>query len=83
MNLVLQTCHERVFSAVRTYCHAPTRSLTVQLLLSAQDGVELVPLGLYVVRGDNVALVGLVDVTADKAIDFSTLRAAPLKPVVH
>jgi U6 snRNA-associated Sm-like protein LSm8 len=40
-------------------------------------------LGLYVVRGDNVALVGLVDVTADKAIDFSTLRAAPLKPVVH
>lgn len=45
--------------------------------------MELVPLGLYVVRGDNVAVVGLVDVAADKAIDFSSVRAPPLKPVVY
>ncbi|KAG1656473.1 hypothetical protein FOA52_005632 [Chlamydomonas sp. UWO 241] len=60
-NLVIEDCHERVFSTM--------------------TGVELEPLGLYMVRGDNVAVVGEVDEDLDAAIDFNALRAAPLKPM--
>ena len=49
----------------------------------AETGVELIPLGLYVIRGDNVALIGEVDTEKDKAIAFDAVRAPPLKPVVH
>lgn len=38
-NIILQDCHERVFS--------PTA------------GVEQVPLGLYIIRGDNMCVLGL------------------------
>jgi len=36
-------------------------------------GVEQVTLGLYIVRGDNVALVGEVDEEVDKKIDFTSM----------
>lgn len=60
-NLVLEDCHERVYSA--------------------KSGVELEPLGLYMIRGDNVAVIGEVDEDLDAGIDFSKLQAAPLKPI--
>ncbi|KAL4434612.1 hypothetical protein ABPG77_002735 [Micractinium sp. CCAP 211/92] len=50
---------------------------------SSKSGVEQLVLGLYVIRGDNVAVVGEVDDDKDAAIDFSQVRAAPLKPVTH
>lgn len=62
INLVLEDCHERVYSGT---------------------GVERVPLGLYLVRGDNVALVGEVDENKDEKIDFSSILAEPLKPIQH
>lgn len=46
-------------------------------------GVEQVTLGLYIVRGDNVALIGEVDEEVDKKIDFADIRVDPLAPVVH
>lgn len=61
INVVLEDCHERIFSST--------------------SGVELSPLGLYVVRGDNVAIVGLVD--ESRELDLSNLMCEPLKPVVH
>lgn len=62
-NLILDECHERVFSS--------------------KTGVESIALGLYVVRGDNVAVIGEVDDDLDQQLDFSELRAQPLKPVRH
>ena len=38
-------------------------------------------LGLYMVRGDNVAVVGEVDEDLDAKIQFESLKAAPLKPI--
>jgi len=49
----------------------------------AETGFEQVVLGLYIIRGDNVAVIGEVDEALDKRIDFSSLKASPLKPVVH
>ncbi|KAI5801713.1 hypothetical protein DFH27DRAFT_611059 [Peziza echinospora] len=34
--------------------------------------------GLYIIRGDNVAVCGLVDEEVDKGIDWSEVRAEPL-----
>ena len=48
---------------------------------STKSGVELEPLGLYVIRGDNVAVIGEVDEDLDAALDFSKLQAPPLKPI--
>lgn len=62
-NVILDECHERVFSA--------------------DAGVEQVMLGLYIVRGDNIAVVGEVDEDLDAELDFNTMIAEPLKPVVH
>mmetsp|Transcript_5706 Transcript_5706/g.16310 ORF Transcript_5706/g.16310 Transcript_5706/m.16310 type:complete len:101 (-) Transcript_5706:1076-1378(-) len=52
-------------------------------VFSTKAGVEQLELGLYVIRGDNIAVVGEVDDDLNRQIDFSTIRAAPLKPVNH
>eukprot|EP00053_Salpingoeca_punica_P020630 m.212097 g.212097 ORF g.212097 m.212097 type:complete len:93 (-) comp19537_c0_seq1:1295-1573(-) len=55
----------------------------VERVFSMQAGVEQVALGLYLVRGDNVVLVANVDDDVDSALDFDSLRANPLNPVVY
>ncbi|VDN97480.1 unnamed protein product [Rodentolepis nana] len=52
-------------------------------VFSPDRGVEKVPLGLSIIRGQNVALIGEVDEDLDSRIDFENLRAEPLNPVVH
>jgi U6 snRNA-associated Sm-like protein LSm8 len=47
----------------------------------AQSGVEQVPLGLYLVRGDNVAVVGELDEDLDANLDLSSIRAPPLRTI--
>jgi U6 snRNA-associated Sm-like protein LSm8 len=47
-------------------------------VFSSTDGVEQVLLGLYIIRGDNVALIGEIDEDHDKSIDFAHIRADPL-----
>eukprot|EP00051_Salpingoeca_urceolata_P004212 m.63512 g.63512 ORF g.63512 m.63512 type:complete len:93 (-) comp13469_c0_seq5:77-355(-) len=58
-------------------------SNSMERVFSSQAGVETLPLGLYIIRGDNVAVVGQVDEEVDQGIDVSELRAAPLNPVVY
>jgi U6 snRNA-associated Sm-like protein LSm8 len=48
-------------------------------VFSATDGVEQVPLGLYIIRGDNVALIGEIDEELDRNIDLSHTRADPIR----
>ncbi|OUS46775.1 small nuclear ribonucleo protein splicing factor [Ostreococcus tauri] len=59
---------------------------------SSESGVEEAPLGVYMIRGDNVCvgddaidatrpLVGPVDEELDAKLDLSGTRALPLKPI--
>lgn len=50
---------------------------------SSSSGVEKVPLGLYIIRGDNIAVVGEVDEEMEHEMRFSDIKAEPLNPVVH
>uniref|UniRef100_I1PYJ8 U6 snRNA-associated Sm-like protein LSm8 n=1 Tax=Oryza glaberrima TaxID=4538 RepID=I1PYJ8_ORYGL len=47
------------------------------------EGVQQLVLGLYIIRGDNISVVGEVDEELDARLDLSNLRAHPLKPVIH
>lgn len=58
-------------------------SNSTERVYSLDEGVEEVPLGLYVVRGDNITLIGEIDEEVEKTIDLSAVRALPLKEVVH
>lgn len=50
---------------------------------SSKSGVEQHMLGLYLIRGDNIAVIGELDEEVDSKIDFSQVRAAPLKSILH
>ena len=52
-------------------------------IYSADRGVEVVELGVYLIRGDNVCVVGEVDVEEDAKIDMEVVRANAINPVDH
>ena len=58
-------------------------SQCVERVYSEDDGAQTVELGLYLLKGDNCAIVGLLNMTKDEIIDLATVRASPLKPIVH
>ncbi|KAL1935051.1 hypothetical protein VTP01DRAFT_4191 [Rhizomucor pusillus] len=45
------------------------------------DGTEVVPLGLYLIRGDSICTVGLIDRDQEAELDFSQIKADPLPPL--
>ncbi|CDY54443.1 BnaC02g45590D [Brassica napus] len=90
-NIILDESHERVFS---TKCHLFNRilrnvsqifihNILLWFSLSECEGVQQLVLGLYIIRGDNIGVIGELDEELDASLDFSKLRAHPLKPVVH
>lgn len=50
---------------------------------SNTQGVEQVVLGLYIIRGDNIAVIGEVDDELDSRLDLMNIRADPLNAVIH
>eukprot|EP01025_Chloroclados_australasicus_P040568 TRINITY_DN42434_c0_g1_i1.p5 TRINITY_DN42434_c0_g1~~TRINITY_DN42434_c0_g1_i1.p5 ORF type:complete len:101 (+),score=19.99 TRINITY_DN42434_c0_g1_i1:74-376(+) len=52
-------------------------------IFSAELGVQQLPLGTYIVRGGNIAVVGSLDDELDEQIDWESIRAEPLKHVQH
>ncbi|EMD35620.1 hypothetical protein CERSUDRAFT_116344 [Gelatoporia subvermispora B] len=48
---------------------------------SMDEGVEEIPLGLYLVKGDQIVLIGELDDAVDQSVDLSTVRAEPLPPI--
>ena len=56
---------------------------TQERVFSRSQGVEVVPLGLYIIRGDNISVVGEMDEASDKQIDFSVIKADPPNQVSH
>ncbi|KAI4333349.1 hypothetical protein L6164_018175 [Bauhinia variegata] len=52
-------------------------------VFSTKEGVQQLVLGLYIIRGDNISVIGELDEELDSNLDLSKLRAHPLKPVIH
>ncbi|KAJ6487878.1 hypothetical protein C8R45DRAFT_994726 [Mycena sanguinolenta] len=50
-------------------------------IYSMDVGVEEVPLGLYLVKGDMIVLIGEVDDAVDKAVDLETIHAEPIPAI--
>ncbi|KAI8919940.1 putative u6 snRNA-associated sm-like protein lsm8 [Powellomyces hirtus] len=46
-----------------------------------EEGVEIIPLGLYIIRGDNVAALGNMDMELDRSIDWAGVHAQPLPSI--
>lgn len=55
----------------------------VERVFSMENGVEIIELGCYVVRGDNIAVVGQLDTEKEASTDLAKVKAEPLKPIVH
>lgn len=47
------------------------------------EGVDRQPLGLYLIRGDNVAIIGAVDENTELGMDFASVKAQQLPPILH
>lgn len=62
---------------------------STERIFSPDAGVEEVPLGLYIVRGDSMcvcadsSLIGDLDIAADRALDLASIRAEPLPVIRH
>lgn len=56
---------------------------STERIFDPEDGVEEVPLGLYILRGDSICLVGLVDQEKDKQTDWSKVLAEPVAETRH
>lgn len=48
-------------------------------IYSNEDGVSFLKMGLYMIRGDNVAIVSEVDELLEKQIDYTSVKADKLK----
>lgn len=68
-NLILQNTKERVFQPLDTD--------------PVSQPSEIIDHGLYVIRGDNVLLCGLVDEKLDGEIDWTKVRAEQFGTVRH
>ncbi|KAJ8603786.1 hypothetical protein CTAYLR_000187 [Chrysophaeum taylorii] len=66
---------DQVTNVILDECH--------ERVFSMEAGVEQVVHGLYIIRGDNIAVIGELDAELDAKTDLDTVRAEPLKPVVH
>ncbi|KZV98106.1 LSM-domain-containing protein [Exidia glandulosa HHB12029] len=56
-------------------------SESVERIYSADAGVDEAQLGLYLVKGDTIALLGELDEAMDKAVPLDSIRADPIAPV--
>jgi len=48
-------------------------------IYSKEEAVSFLKMGLYMIRGDNVAIVSEVDELLEKQIDYSSVKAEQLK----
>ena len=52
-----------------------------RVYLSGKE-VQVEPLGVYFIRGDNVAIIAEIETALEEAIDYSKIKAAPIKPMM-
>ncbi|KAK2722803.1 U6 snRNA-associated Sm-like protein LSm8 isoform X2 [Artemia franciscana] len=56
---------------------------THERVYNPNQGVEQVPLGLQLLRGDNIVLIGEIDEDLDGRLEFAALRGEQLPSLVH
>ena len=52
-------------------------------ILSPSEAGQRIELGLYIIRGENVAVIGEMDEEKDSTLKVADMKAEALKPVVH
>jgi U6 snRNA-associated Sm-like protein LSm8 len=50
---------------------------------SESEPVQEVELGLYILRGDNCAMVGVVNDAKESKLDLTAVRAPRMRPIIH
>lgn len=56
---------------------------STERIYSLEAGVIQKDLGVHIIRGDNVAVIGEVNVSEEEKRDLPNEKANPLKPVVY
>ncbi|CAG8433361.1 1570_t:CDS:2 [Diversispora eburnea] len=64
---------DQTINVILSNCH--------ERIYSETEGVERMNLGLYIIRGDNIVLIGELDQARDESIDLSEIRAAPINDI--
>jgi len=55
----------------------------IERRFSMEEGVEETPLGLYLVKGDQICTLGEIDQALDEKTPWSEIRAEPLPHIRH
>jgi U6 snRNA-associated Sm-like protein LSm8 len=50
-------------------------------VFSVDEGVQEIPLGLYLVKGDMIVLIGEIDEALDQSVDLASVRAEPIPAI--
>ncbi|KAL6320511.1 hypothetical protein AAG906_007590 [Vitis piasezkii] len=83
-NIILDESHERVYSTkFLSFLIKNIKHFNKKKKFNPRSSVQQLVLGLYIIRGDNISIVGELDEELDSSLDLSKLRAHPLKPVTH
>lgn len=84
---VCAVCNDgRLFTGILTGLDQATNlilSNCEERVFDSEEGCFKVPYGVYMLRGDNVAIVGEINEDIDDTIELENIRAEPLKPVIH
>lgn len=56
---------------------------STERVYSTDEGVEEVPLGLYLIKGDAIMVVGELDPVEDSKVPLSEIRADPIPSIRH
>eukprot|EP01016_Furgasonia_blochmanni_P012344 TRINITY_DN1597_c0_g2_i3.p1 TRINITY_DN1597_c0_g2~~TRINITY_DN1597_c0_g2_i3.p1 ORF type:complete len:102 (+),score=21.61 TRINITY_DN1597_c0_g2_i3:234-539(+) len=55
----------------------------VERVYSKDAAVNFIKLGIYMIRGDTIAIVGEIDDEVENHINFDAIKAPPMKPIVN
>ncbi|PJF16907.1 hypothetical protein PSACC_03288 [Paramicrosporidium saccamoebae] len=67
--------YDQTVNLILSQCH--------ERIFSPTNPVSVAQLGLYLIRGENVAVVGLIEEQLDAKVDYESLCAEPLMAVIH
>ncbi|KAF9960129.1 N(alpha)-acetyltransferase 38, NatC auxiliary [Mortierella alpina] len=56
-------------------------SQTHERIFSSTEPMQSVPIGVYLIRGETIAIIGELDEELDEAADYDSMRVEPLDPI--
>ncbi|KAF9205299.1 N(alpha)-acetyltransferase 38, NatC auxiliary [Podila verticillata] len=57
-------------------------SNTHERIFSSTEPMKSIPIGVYVIRGETIAVIGELDEELDEAADYENMRTEPLDPLL-